>query len=288
MKQPMVEREGVVRSMCSSLATIRTAVNGFRLRVHAECLVDSRRDLFVNVALGAGHETFALSGVVTIPAPVGGRTQGSGETFHGVPDGVLGPVHVEILGVEDSLGFLHKCHRKAIIYGSQLPFAWKIMNEESYAAIPTTYKGIKYRSRLEAKVAAFLDLCEIHYDYEPVDLKRYIPDFIIDLAEPTLLEVKPAVTPQEFKHACRRISKSGWRGPALVVGARLLIDADDRTDLTLYGSTHAELGGWAKVGRLKWPKPFGPYPFKDVRANWAVAQNTTQWVPRTQNNSAIG
>lgn len=33
-------------------------------------------------------------------------------------------------------------------------------------AIPVTYKGIQFRSKLEAKVALFLDECDIPYQYE--------------------------------------------------------------------------------------------------------------------------
>ena len=34
-------------------------------------------------------------------------------------------------------------------------------------AIPTLYKGIEFRSQLEAKVALFFDECGIKYQYEP-------------------------------------------------------------------------------------------------------------------------
>ncbi len=152
------------------------------------------------------------------------------------------------------------------------------MNENNYGTIPTIYRGIKYRSRLEAKVACFLDLNKIVYDYEPIDMAgHYIPDFVVDLHEPVLLECKPAVTFAEFRQACRRITRSGWTGPALVIGPRLLVDAEDRSDLTLVGSTHAELGGWTRIGRLKWPKVWGKYPFEDVRSNWTLASNTVAW-----------
>ena len=44
-------------------------------------------------------------------------------------------------------------------------------------SIPTVYKGGNYRSRLEARWAAFFDLCEWDYEYEPVDLDGWFPDF---------------------------------------------------------------------------------------------------------------
>lgn len=36
-------------------------------------------------------------------------------------------------------------------------------------AIPTKYNGINFRSRLEAKWAAFFDLLEWNWEYEPCD-----------------------------------------------------------------------------------------------------------------------
>lgn len=47
------------------------------------------------------------------------------------------------------------------------------------AAIPTKYAGVQFRSRLEARWAAFFDLLKWDWEYEPIDLDGYIPDFII-------------------------------------------------------------------------------------------------------------
>ncbi len=147
-----------------------------------------------------------------------------------------------------------------------------------FSAIPTTYKGIRFRSRLEARVAAFLDLHTFWFDYEPFDLRRYIPDFCVDLPfGPVLLEVKPAVTAAEFRPACKRITRSGWDGPALVIGPRLVVEKDGRSDLMLYGTTHAEKGRWSRVGRERWPAAWGEYPFDLVQTRWHEAGNLTQW-----------
>lgn len=62
------------------------------------------------------------------------------------------------------------------------------------AAIPTEYKGHKYRSRLEARWAAFMDLLNWRHEYEPFDLGKWSPDFqvVSDLeASRVLVEVKP-------------------------------------------------------------------------------------------------
>jgi hypothetical protein len=70
------------------------------------------------------------------------------------------------------------------------------MVEYTIAAIPTVYKGIKYRSRLEARWAAFFDLLGFEFEYEPFDLGVWSPDFLLkgsgDLGSlDVLVEVKP-------------------------------------------------------------------------------------------------
>lgn len=47
------------------------------------------------------------------------------------------------------------------------------------AAIPTLYNGVQFRSRLEARWAAFFDLIGCAWEYEPVDFNGYTPDFIV-------------------------------------------------------------------------------------------------------------
>lgn len=47
------------------------------------------------------------------------------------------------------------------------------------AAIPTKYAGVQFRSRLEARWAAFFDLLGWEWEYEPIDLDGYVPDFIV-------------------------------------------------------------------------------------------------------------
>lgn len=138
-----------------------------------------------------------------------------------------------------------------------------------------------FRSRLESRIAAFLDLTGITWAYEPFDLKQYIPDLLIELPTgPTILECKPAIAAPEFREPCRRVTRSGWAGPALVIGSQLSLAPDDRADLTLYGTCAAEVGGWARVGRGRWPAKLGAYPFGEgveIFDRWAHALNATQW-----------
>lgn len=62
-----------------------------------------------------------------------------------------------------------------------------------FAAIPTMYNGVQFRSRLEARWAAFFDLCGWQWEYEPFDLNGWIPDFVLSRHSggKTLVEVKP-------------------------------------------------------------------------------------------------
>ena len=51
----------------------------------------------------------------------------------------------------------------------------------------TTYNGITYRSRLEARWAVFFDKLGIKYNYEPEGYKldnglNYLPDFYLEIA----------------------------------------------------------------------------------------------------------
>jgi hypothetical protein len=58
---------------------------------------------------------------------------------------------------------------------------------------PTIYKNNKYRSRLEARWAAFFDLIGWRYDYEPFDYNGWTPDFIIYGNNNVLIEIKPFI-----------------------------------------------------------------------------------------------
>jgi hypothetical protein len=65
-----------------------------------------------------------------------------------------------------------------------VPFAHK--------GIPTTYCHINMRSRLEARWAAFFDLCGWRWEYEPIDEIGWVPDFLlIGKRDAIKVEVKP-------------------------------------------------------------------------------------------------
>ena len=63
------------------------------------------------------------------------------------------------------------------------------MLDRSIEAIPTEYRGVLFRSRLEAKWAEFFTILGIAWEYEPKALPGWIPDFLV--AGWWLAEVKP-------------------------------------------------------------------------------------------------
>lgn len=120
------------------------------------------------------------------------------------------------------------------------------------SGIPTMYRGIRFRSRNEARWAAFLDTLGWHWVYEPFDLSGYIPDFVIRFdAGDLLLEVKPSTTLAELYELRAKLEQSGWCGEALIVGSALFDARDADVVIGLFGereSTPDGLGwAWSKA-----------------------------------------
>lgn len=88
-------------------------------------------------------------------------------------------------------------------------------------AITTLYRGIEYRSRLEARWAAFFSGIGWRYTYEPFDGEGYIPDFLIHGERPLLVEVKPAVTLHDYQAPTAKAENGlrDWNSDILIVGA---------------------------------------------------------------------
>jgi hypothetical protein len=87
-------------------------------------------------------------------------------------------------------------------------------------AIPTTYKGTRFRSRLEARWAAFFDLISWRWLYEPIDEGGWIPDFVLPdtFDQRLLIEVKPSLTQVELQQHEARINRARPCDPALLLG----------------------------------------------------------------------
>lgn len=87
--------------------------------------------------------------------------------------------------------------------------------------VQTLYRGVEYRSRLEARWAAFMDRIGWETTYEPLDGNGYIPDFLVHGPSPFLVEVKPAATPGDYQDPVGKVSRGLrglWTGDVLVVG----------------------------------------------------------------------
>lgn len=115
-------------------------------------------------------------------------------------------------------------------------------------AIPTNYAGTKFRSRPEAKWAATLDILGWRWEYEPLDLDGYIPDFILLFHKPLLVEVKPALNLADLGAHTDKIDNSGWEHEALIVGATIDLPGGSHA----FGADHPALGllregGWAEA-----------------------------------------
>jgi hypothetical protein len=91
---------------------------------------------------------------------------------------------------------------------------------------PTRYNGIQFRSRLEAKWAAFFDLLNWKWEYEPCDFDGWIPDFVIVGREELIfVEVKPIYPFHNYDETVDRIMKNiencNCKGTILLAGISL-------------------------------------------------------------------
>lgn len=88
-------------------------------------------------------------------------------------------------------------------------------------AIPTHYKGIHFRSRLEAKYQAFFDVLGFQTTYEPELGRGYLPDFLIHGFAPIMVEVKPVATQEEYEDVLLKVAtglENRWHNDILIVG----------------------------------------------------------------------
>lgn len=100
------------------------------------------------------------------------------------------------------------------------------MNGYSIAAKETKYKGVVFRSALEARWAIYFDLLGVSWVYEPdifnIDKsKTYLPDFYIEEWR-MLIEIKPNIKkalPTEWRNRCKKLESRIKRKILLCVGS---------------------------------------------------------------------
>lgn len=90
------------------------------------------------------------------------------------------------------------------------------------SGIPTEYAGVHFRSRLEATWARFFNLCGWQWDYEPIDLPGYIPDFVLYGERTILVDVKPVLTCADLMQRAKSIADVCADHDVLVLGAGLI------------------------------------------------------------------
>lgn len=184
--------------------------------------------------------------------------------------------------------------------------------------IPTLYNGARFRSRLEARWAAFFDLVGWKWDYEPFDLPGWIPDFIIhgDRERVLLVEVKPVglhayhdgekevfkhptadllllgTGPQEVNYgtAIGRISQrgGGWTND----------DDDPCFDHASFGKSYDKDVCWYSLchasacwrdyitGKYNGDQFFPEEDLENAEYLWRLAGQRVQWNPRSNRESA--
>lgn len=168
-------------------------------------------------------------------------------------------------------------------------------------AIPTRYRGTQFRSRLEARWAAFFDLVGWSWNYEPFDLLGYVPDFIVEhevmecsyaggthavdfLVAPTpgplrrrrvrrLVEVKPEHEQVMLLRHGAKIDASGWTGPASIVGSALAV-GESGAELGVSRYEHVLSERWWN----NWGGPWVMVPRQCAVSSWVEAGNRVQWM----------
>ena len=150
------------------------------------------------------------------------------------------------------------------------------MKKYRIAAIPTKYADVLFRSRLEARWAAFFDLQAWKWEYEPVELNGWIPDFWLEIPcghseccgnHELYIEVKPFTMPGDFcdygewaGHPVTKIEPYEFPSPAMFGVS---------PEHTRWQMSHGAGGGMEDI--LQWAKNW--------ELCWKTAGNMTQWRP---------
>lgn len=117
---------------------------------------------------------------------------------------------------------------------------------------PTIYNGTKYRSRLEARWAAFFDLIGWRHQYEPYDLDGWTPDFAIygSASRILFLEVKPIVTKEYAKEYSLKIKNIKPTVNAIMISPDFKEDGFGGPILAGYQISHKESNYYSSDGEF--------------------------------------
>jgi hypothetical protein len=150
--------------------------------------------------------------------------------------------------------------------------------EYRIAAHPTRYADVLFRSRLEARWAAFFDLMGWKWQYEPVDLEGWTPDFLISIpcyhsecsTHDLFVEVKPYREPAQFAgHALQQYAIPYAEVNAIGVGLNPWVS-------TTWETSHGSGGGIRKLDDCY--EALGLFFFAErVDSKWTEAGNITRY-----------
>lgn len=143
-------------------------------------------------------------------------------------------------------------------------------------AHPTKYNGVQFRSRLEARWAAFFDLAGWDWEYEPIDLVGWSPDFRLTIPCPhsecngshtLLVEVKPYFSLEDFNgHPCMDYPFGGLGEDGIPADSSACFGENPR--VTQWVMAHGAGGGAYSV------ETWGSMDADDL---WKQAGNIVQW-----------
>jgi len=147
-----------------------------------------------------------------------------------------------------------------------------------YKAHPTNYHGVTFRSRLEARWAAFFDLAGWSWEYEPIDLNGWTPDFRVhwdcyhsecEGGHTLLVEVKPYYSIHEFQgHPCMSYDFGhGYHGD---IPADASAAFGINPDVTFWTFCHGNGGGEFDI-KSGW--------IEDIDNLWKLAGEKVQYKP---------
>ena len=179
-------------------------------------------------------------------------------------------------------------------------------------ARPVEYKGVNFRSSLEARYAILFDTLGLTWDYEPsIPLAGYIPDFLLRVAlrRPAfsrppatalvLIETKPIVCADDYASPVRKIALSGWEHAAAVLcpAPWSILDADGEHWAFGIATDRVERRDALPGGHASWHPvgivaPVGACLASlvlgggdDIRSAWRRAGNLVQWRPPVAKDS---
>lgn len=163
----------------------------------------------------------------------------------------------------------------------------------SYAikAIPTTYASVNFRSRLEARWAAFFDLCGWRWDYEPFDLEGWAPDFLIRTdVGPVLCEVKPYDVVTYIEKAIKLGTVNDFPFPDF---EKAMKHSRSRA-ICLLGEAPLSLVPHMPIGLMQSPPTIAAFDFDELQdaltpsegteIRWRQAGNVVQWQAASNDN----